>query len=106
MLNIATVAAFVNERQAIYLRKTFLEGKAPPPQYAPVWPLVEARAWTPDHLTDDPVLKATRFTNVFRELDTVTVWIRENIRVSLGASTRSLYWSLRGMDLVVPFATG
>lgn len=30
--------------------------------------------------TDDPVLRNYKFTNVFRELDKVTVWIRENIR--------------------------
>jgi len=65
----------------IYLRKTFLEGKTPPPQYAPVWPLIEAKTWTLDHLTDDPVLKATRFTNLIRELDRVTIWINDNIRV-------------------------
>jgi len=35
----------------------------------------EAKPWT-----DDPVLQRYRFCNVYRELDTVTIWIRENIR--------------------------
>lgn len=34
----------------------------------------------PKPWTTDPVLQAYRFCNVYRELDTVTVWIRENIR--------------------------
>lgn len=47
------------ERHKIYLRKS--EGAEPP--------------WT-----KDPILQEYRFCNVFRELDTVTIWIRENIR--------------------------
>lgn len=34
----------------------------------------------PKPWTDDPILQSYRFTNVFRELDAVTVWIRENWR--------------------------
>lgn len=34
----------------------------------------------PGPWTDDPVLRDGRFCNIFRELDTVTIWIRENIR--------------------------
>lgn len=34
----------------------------------------------PPPWTDDPVLSEYRFCNVYRELDTVTIWIRENIR--------------------------
>lgn len=79
-LDIKPLAAWANERHAIYLRKTFLEGKTPPPQYAPVRQLTEAKTWTLDHLTDDPILNVWRFTNVFRELDRVTIWIRKNIR--------------------------
>lgn len=30
--------------------------------------------------TNDPVLQSYRFCNVYRELDTVTIWIRKNIR--------------------------
>src|SRR5665647_2175559 len=41
--DIAPLAHWVNERHAIYLRKCFLEGKTPPPLYAPVWPLKEER---------------------------------------------------------------
>jgi hypothetical protein len=47
------------ERHKIYLKKR--DGAEPP--------------WT-----KDPILQQYRFCNVFRELDTVTVWIRENIR--------------------------
>jgi len=50
---------WINERHAIYLRRA--AGQPPP--------------WTVD-----PILREYRFTNVFRELDAVTVWIRENIR--------------------------
>jgi len=34
-------------------------------------------------LTNDPILKQYRFCNVFRELDTTTVWFRENVRERL-----------------------
>lgn len=37
-------------------------------------------AGLPKPWTDDPVLQQYRFCNVFRELDTTTVWIRENWR--------------------------
>jgi hypothetical protein len=47
------------ERHKIYLKKR--DGAEPP--------------WT-----KDPILQEYRFCNVFRELDTVTIWIRENIR--------------------------
>lgn len=50
--------AFARERHATYLRRR-----------AGVTP------WT-----SDPILQAWRFTNVFRELDAVTVWFRENVR--------------------------
>jgi len=49
---------FVKERHAIYIRRT----RGDP------WP------WT-----DDLILQAYKFTNVFRELDTGTIWLRENI---------------------------
>lgn len=52
--------AFMLERHRIYIRR-FVE-KVPPP-------------WT-----DDPILQRFRFCNIFRELDTVTIWIREHIR--------------------------
>lgn len=34
----------------------------------------------PKPWTRDPILQAYKFTNVYRELDTVTVWLRENWR--------------------------
>ena len=49
----------MNERHRVYLRKA---AKQPPP-------------WT-----DDPILQKYKFTNVYRELDAVTVWIRKNWR--------------------------
>lgn len=51
--------AFIHERQEIYQRR--LTG-APKP-------------WT-----QDPILQQWRFCNVYRELDTVTIWIRKNWR--------------------------
>lgn len=51
--------AFVKERNRIFARR--VEGKSPP--------------WT-----DDPILRAYRFTNVNRENDRVTIWVRRNIR--------------------------
>lgn len=50
---------WINERHRIYLRK---QAAAP-------------RPWT-----NDSILNAYRFCNVFRELDTVTQWIRRNMR--------------------------
>lgn len=51
---------FINERHAIYIRK---EVKLQDPPW-----------------TKDPILKIYKFTNVFRELDRTTIWLRENIR--------------------------
>lgn len=34
----------------------------------------------PKPWTEDPILQTYRFCNVFRELDTTTIWIKENIR--------------------------
>lgn len=50
---------FMRERHQIYLNRS--AGKPKP--------------WT-----DDPILQKYKFTNVFRELDKHTVWLRENIR--------------------------
>jgi len=50
---------FVNERHSIYLRRASGES----------WP------WT-----QDKILRKYKFCNIFRELDKVTVWIRENWR--------------------------
>lgn len=32
------------------------------------------------HWTDDPIFQQFRFCNVFRELDTTTIWLRQNVR--------------------------
>ena len=53
------LATFMQARHDIYLKR--LAGRPGP--------------WT-----SDPVLRNGRFCNVFRELDTVTIWIRKNIR--------------------------
>jgi hypothetical protein len=57
--NRAKMLKFMQERHKIYLAKT--AGKPPP--------------WT-----KDPILREYKFTNVYREIDRVTIWIRENIR--------------------------
>ena len=90
---------WVNERHAIYMRKAYLinrEQDRNDPVMSGVGVRMSSRmkaawgheepdpknpkAWTLDRLTDDPILRQYRFCNVFRELDRVTVWIRENIR--------------------------
>lgn len=76
---------WINERHAIYMRKAILEDqKARGLQYPDLSALGRLAwgkgGWTLDRLTDDPILREFRFCNVFRELDRVTVWIRENIR--------------------------
>lgn len=61
--------AYARERHSIYLRRE--AGKA--------WP------WT-----DDPILQKYRFTNVFRELDKTTLWLKENVREQLRNETEVL----------------
>lgn len=51
-------ARFIIERHRVYLKKT---------------------AGLPKPWTDDPVLRTSKFTNIYRELDPVTVWIFKNI---------------------------
>jgi hypothetical protein len=51
--------AFIKERHAIYERR---------------------QAGKPKPWTKDPILQQYRFCNVYRELDVVTIWIRENWR--------------------------
>lgn len=53
--------AFIKERHAIYERR---------------------QAGKPKPWTKDPILQQYRFCNMYRELDTVTIWIRENWRES------------------------
>lgn len=76
---------WINERHAIYMRKAILEDQiergAPYPALSELGRLAWGKGgWTLDRLTEDPILREYRFCNVFRELDRVTVWIRENIR--------------------------
>lgn len=72
-LDVRPCFQWANERHAIWHRKQWSEhGVSLPPG-------VESLAPSSD-LTTDPHLKAYRFCNVFRELDRVTIWIRENIR--------------------------
>jgi len=61
--------AFATERHGIYRRK----------QRGERWP------WT-----DDPIMREYRFTNVFRELDRVTIWFRQNVRERLRAQPECL----------------
>lgn len=63
---------YINERHTIYLRKTM----------GASWP------WT-----TDPTLQRYRFCNVFRELDKVTIWIRENWREPF-ANHRNLWFAM------------
>lgn len=52
--------------------------------------LLRRRAGEPRPWTDDPVLRAFRFCNVYREDDRVTVWFRENVREPLRNSRHVL----------------
>ncbi len=78
--------AWMTERHAIYVRKSIREGIDPGRIHATRGADLEEA--DPDHfamqpegpLTHDPVLRDWRFCNVFRELDTVTIWIKQNIR--------------------------
>lgn len=58
-MKVKELFAFIHERHSIYERRK--RGDAKP--------------WT-----SDPILRAYRFCNVYRELDKVTIWIRENWR--------------------------
>lgn len=56
---LAEIASFMALRHSIYLKRA---------------------AGVPGPWTDDPIMLSGRFCNIFRELDTVTIWIEENIR--------------------------
>lgn len=85
-LNTAPLWDWVNERHAIYIRKSLREGLEPEGLHAPAG--ADLEECDPAHLalsergpfTEDPILAQYRFCNVFRELDRVTDWIRRNIR--------------------------
>jgi hypothetical protein len=89
------LTAFMAERHAVYMRKTWIEVDGGRPnagmsaRMQAAWmgmPGTEGNIgegperWGLAYLTDDPILQRFRFCNVYRELDAVTVWIRENIR--------------------------
>lgn len=72
---------FANERHAIYLRKALINGELIPDWANPAGvDDVEDFACNGDGYSQDDILNQYRFCNVFRELDRVTIWIRENIR--------------------------
>lgn len=74
----APLVYFANERHATYLRKAGRDGELVPDWACPNFgaiPVLRSGG-----LTDDPILAQYRFCNVFRELDRVTIWIREHIR--------------------------
>lgn len=54
--------------------------------------LLNRRAGQPPPWTDDPILQKYRFCNVFRQDDTVTIWIKDNLLTPLTASV--LEWNL------------
>lgn len=85
------LAAWVNERHAIYIRKSLRAGLAPEELHVPDvheggWDLEDADPQMlatfadPAPLSHDPIFQQYRFCNVFRELDRVTQWIDRNIR--------------------------
>ena len=58
-MRLAELFSFIQERHSVYNRK--IEGRAKP--------------WT-----QDPILQKYKFCNIYRELDTVTIWIRKQWR--------------------------
>ena len=96
--DVAPIVFFANERRAIYMRKAILEqqaelGLAKPKMSEAGLAAWGRGGWTLDRLTDDPILRAYRFCNVFREHDRVTQWIREHIREPF-ASSPNLWWMI------------
>lgn len=71
-MRITGLLSWMLERHAIYLRRA---------------------ADQPKPWTDDPILQQYRFCNVFRELDRVTIWIRENWREPY-AEHRNLWFAM------------
>jgi hypothetical protein len=102
--NVERFAAFVNERHAVYMRKWWLERQAAYEAGGAASPAMSSkmlaawnsgdpptRGWSLDRLTNDPILREYRFTNVYRELDRVTVQLREMIREPY-ADHEHLWW--------------
>ena len=78
------IAGFVNEREAIRMRKAILEDQFEQRLVVPALSHHGAQVWCGggwalNYLTGDPILGAYRFCNVRREDDRVTRWIREHI---------------------------
>lgn len=76
----APLIDWINEREAIRMRKVMLEhpNGMPDAAHLDAWG-VGSQEWSFDYLTDDPILREFRFCNVRREDDRVTRWIVENI---------------------------
>lgn len=81
-MNVAPLAAWVNERHATYVRKELKAGALRDKLFVPsAWQGEDEFRWAAkSYITKDPILQQYRFCNVFRELDSVTQWIRYNIR--------------------------
>lgn len=85
-MDVTPLWAWINERHAIYIRKSIREGIDPAFIFAPED--ADLEECDPEHFalaesgpfTDDPILAQYRFCNVFRELDRVTQWIDRKIR--------------------------
>lgn len=81
-----TFCYWINERHAIYMRKAYLTetpGQKMSRKMTEAWGVglsAGGPEWSLKHLTNDPILQQYRFCNVYRELDRVTVWIRQHIR--------------------------
>jgi hypothetical protein len=76
----APLFAWMAERHAIYLRKEALQERRIPKLSDYGNGFWGAGEWNLNRLTADPILHQFRFCNVYRELDRVTVWIRQHIR--------------------------
>ena len=79
---LAALVYWINEREAIRLRKEVLEDSAEmrfrhTRAHALAWD--SGMGWSLDHLTHDPILHQFRFTCVRRQDDRVTRWIVKNI---------------------------
>lgn len=85
-MNTEPLWSFVNERHAIYIRKSLREGLTPESLHVPSGCDLEEA--DPEHfalaskgpLTNDQALNQYRYCNVFRELDRVTLFVKKNIR--------------------------
>jgi hypothetical protein len=98
MLDLAPLVYFINEREAIRLRKVYLEaweaGRPYPHEgdWKGAWHggHLGPVEWSLDRLTDDPFLSKFRFCNVERAKDRVSLWLQHNIWEPL--SEHELLW--------------